>query len=156
IGFDRLAQTPVENNNEKQQNTAAGADRVRRGCHFSGASGPRTEPTKKPAAVSHPGVMNALFWKILVTRVNSFLWRANLLSSPRRGVARAISVFTRVFDALWRVVRCRHRSRVYPRSALKCAQVGQARLAWTVTHRFLAEMLQREHLLGVARRRWPA
>src|SRR5215831_13237065 len=30
------------------------------------------------------------------------------------------------------VVRCRHRSRVYPRSALKCAQVGQARLAWTV------------------------
>jgi hypothetical protein len=32
---------------------------VRRGCHFSGASGPRTEPTKKPAAVSHPGVMRS-------------------------------------------------------------------------------------------------
>jgi hypothetical protein len=32
-------------------------------------------------------------------------------------------------------MRCRHRSRVYPRSALKCAQVGQARLAWTVTVR---------------------
>src|SRR5262245_32479231 len=27
------------------------------GCHFSSASGPRTEPTKKPAAVSHPGLM---------------------------------------------------------------------------------------------------
>ena len=30
------------------------------------------------------------------------------------------------------MMRCRHRSRVYPRSALRCAQVGQARLAWTV------------------------
>src|SRR6516162_4334963 len=30
------------------------------------------------------------------------------------------------------MVRRRHRSRVYPRSALKYAQVGQARLAWTV------------------------
>ena len=30
------------------------------------------------------------------------------------------------------MMRCRHRSRVYPRSATKCAQVGQARLAWTV------------------------
>src|ERR1700751_4940253 len=33
------------------------------------------------------------------------------------------------------VVRCRHRSRVYPRSAMKCAQVGQTRLAWTVPFR---------------------
>src|SRR5262249_95885 len=31
-----------------------------------------------------------------------------------------------------RVVRCRRRSRVYPRPAPECAQVGQARLAWTV------------------------
>src|SRR5439155_16781228 len=30
-------------------------------------------------------------------------------------------------------VRCRHRSRVYPRSAFKCAQVGFTRLAWTAT-----------------------
>jgi len=30
-------------------------------------------------------------------------------------------------------VRCRHRSRVYPRSAFKCAQVGYTRLAWTAT-----------------------
>jgi hypothetical protein len=33
------------------------------------------------------------------------------------------------------MMRCRHRSRVYPRSALGCAQVGQARLAWIVTVR---------------------
>jgi hypothetical protein len=32
------------------------------------------------------------------------------------------------------MMRCRHRSRVYPRSAPRCAQVGQARLAWTVPH----------------------
>jgi hypothetical protein len=32
------------------------------------------------------------------------------------------------------MMRCRHRSRVYPRSALKYAQVGYTRLAWTVTH----------------------
>jgi hypothetical protein len=31
------------------------------------------------------------------------------------------------------VVRCRHRSRVYSRSALDFAQVGQARLAWIVS-----------------------
>jgi hypothetical protein len=30
---------------------------VRRGCHFFRASGPRSE--KKPAAVSHPGVMRS-------------------------------------------------------------------------------------------------
>ena len=50
------------------------------------------------------------------------------------------------------VVRCRHRSRVYPRSAPICAQVGQARLAWTVpvrggpgsaTHRFAPLALHR-------------
>ena len=50
------------------------------------------------------------------------------------------------------VVRCRHRSRVYPRSAPICAQVGQVRLAWTVpvrggpgsaTHRFAPLALHR-------------
>src|SRR5262249_46449640 len=116
----------------------------------------RKSPQRSPTRASCAALVNALFWKILVTRVKSFLWQANLLSCPGRSAARAISAFTRVFDALWRVVRCRHRSRVYPRSALKCAQVRQARLAWTVTPRFLAEMLQREHLLGVARRRWLA
>ncbi len=33
------------------------------------------------------------------------------------------------------LVRCRHRSRVHPRSALDTAQVGQGRLGWTVTVR---------------------
>src|SRR6516225_3461578 len=55
-----------------------------RGCHFSSASGPHAEPTKKPAAVSHPGaaLVNALFWKILVTRVKSFLRQASRFRVP--------------------------------------------------------------------------
>src|SRR5262249_43645620 len=47
----------------------------------------------------------------------------HFVSRAQRSVTRSVTV------------RCRHRSRVYPRSALKCAQVGQARLAWTVTAR---------------------
>src|SRR5215831_5804998 len=135
-------QTPVENNNEKQQITAFGGDRVRRGWTFrahQAAPSRQKSPQRSPTRASCAALVNALFWKILVTRVKHFV------ACPGRSAAR-----------VQRVVRCRHRSRVYPRSALKCAPVGQARLAWTVTHRFLAEMLQREHLLGVARRRWPA
>src|SRR5215471_20399174 len=52
-----------------------------------------------PPGASCATLVNALFWKILVTRVNSFLWQANLLSCPGRSAARAISAFTRVFDA---------------------------------------------------------
>src|SRR5258706_14409806 len=52
------------------------------------------------------------------------------LSCPGRSAATQISLRNlRTLDCV--VVRCRHRSRVYPRSALRCAQVGQARLAWT-------------------------
>src|SRR5215831_7503525 len=104
-------------------------------AHQGRAPSRQKSPRRSPTRASCAALVNALFWKILVTRVKSFLWQANLLSCPGRSAARAISAFTRVFDALWRVVRCRH---------------------GTVSHRFPAEMLQREHLLGVARRRWPA
>src|SRR5262245_44884820 len=109
-------QTPVENNNEKQQITAFGGDGVRRGCTFPAhqvAPSRQKSPQRSPTRASCAALVNALFWKILVTRVKSFLWQASLLSCPGHSAA-----------PVQRVVRCRHRSRVYPRSALKCAQVG--------------------------------
>src|SRR4029453_6795126 len=63
------------------------------------------------------------------------VWALSKERSPGRSAAQAISAFTRVFDALWRSGALQTRSRVYPRSATKCPQVGQARLAWTVTVR---------------------
>src|SRR5215475_212624 len=92
-------------------------------AHQGRAPRRQKSPRRSPARASCAALVNALFWKILVTRVKRFLWQANLLSCPGRGAAQAISAFTRVHspsktgvnalnDALWRVVRCRHPSRV--------------------------------------------
>ena len=53
-------------------------------------------------------------------------WQEQTGNRQGRGDALRVIVSRAQRDtsALARVVRCRHRSRVYPRSALKCAQVG--------------------------------
>src|SRR5262249_8175804 len=83
---------------------------------LSSASG-RTEPTKKPAVVFHPGLMRSFgecsFLEDSRYASQAFCGKQPWFSCPGRSAAR-----------VQRVVRCRHRSRVYPRSALKCAQVG--------------------------------
>ena len=90
---------------------------MRRGCHFSSASGPRTEPTKKPAAVSHPGLMRSFgeysFLEDSRYASQAFCglgWphaeerrRKRVHARLRHAMAprlEAISAFTRVFNAL--------------------------------------------------------
>src|SRR5215467_7431879 len=69
-------QTPVENNNEKQQITAFGGDGVRRGWTLQAhqaAPSRQKSPQRSPTRASCAALVNALFWKILVTRVKHFV-----------------------------------------------------------------------------------
>src|SRR5262245_53757194 len=49
-------------------------------AHQGRALSRQKSPRRSPTRASCAALVNALFWKILVTRVNSFLWQANLLS----------------------------------------------------------------------------
>src|SRR5215467_8450985 len=78
-------QTPVENNNEKQQITAFGGDGVRRGWTLQAhqaAPSRQKSPQRSPTRASCAALVNALFWKILVTRVKSFFAARPGAASP--------------------------------------------------------------------------
>src|SRR5215510_16456397 len=65
-------------------------------AHQGRAPSRQKSPQRSPTRASSAALVNALFWKILVTRVKSFLWQANLLSCPGHSAA-----------PVQRVVRCR-------------------------------------------------